>query len=144
MNKYTALCIRMARRGFQLNLDRLAFIPFVLSLLLVPAQVAQSVPHSFGGIQLTQVTPRVITPNGDSLNDAVLFKFDDILTGLPFEGLIHDISGAKVGAMKLTLNDTALLWDGKDDGGKTVPSGIYIYSIKIGKNKTMGSVVVAR
>ena len=100
--------------------------------------------QSFGGLTLTEVAPRVVTPNGDSLNDVVLFRFDDTLAGLPVESAILDIHGAKVGSMTLANNDTWLVWNGKDESGRALPAGIYIYSIKIGQKRATGTVVVAR
>ena len=100
--------------------------------------------QSMGGITLLSVEPRVVTPNGDNLNDVVFFKFDSALSGLPIESQVHDIHGAKVSGMAFNSDETALKWNGKDDNGRAVPAGIYIYSIKIGKKLATGTVVVAR
>src|SRR5262245_33519882 len=89
--------------------------------------------QSFGGITMTEVAPRIVTPNGDLRNDVIYFQFDSPLSGLPVESSILDIHGARVSDMALNSNETALLWDGKDAAGQTLPSGIYIYSIKIGQ-----------
>lgn len=99
---------------------------------------------SFGGIILTEVTPRILTPNGDQLNDIVFFKFDNTLTGLPINTAIYDISGAKVGTLRIDSSETALTWDGRDTSGQVLPGGIYIYSIAIGQNEATGSLVLAR
>jgi flagellar hook assembly protein FlgD len=112
----------------------------LVGLFSLPCTAGQTV----GGVTLTEVVPRVVTPNGDLLNDVVFFKFDNTLSGLPLETSIWDIHGAKVGDMALDSNETALTWNGKDESGRSVPSGIYIYSIKIGKNQATGTVVVAR
>ncbi len=100
--------------------------------------------QSLGGISLIEVAPRVITPNGDLLNDVVYFKFDDTISGLPLEGNIFDLNGAKVAHTTLDSTETAMLWDGKDDGGRVAPSGIYIYSFVLGTHQATGTVVVAR
>ena len=39
---------------------------------------------------MTDVAPRVVTPNGDMLNDVIYFKFDNTLSGLPLESQIYD------------------------------------------------------
>lgn len=119
---------------------KLAFLCF--ALVLSPAFV--SAGQTVGGITLTEVVPRVVTPNGDLLNDVIFFKFDNTLSGLPIESSIIDIHGARVADMDIDSNETALTWNGKDDTGRDVPTGIYIYSIKIGKNQATGTVVVAR
>ena len=115
-----------------------------VALLSTPFATAGSPAQSLGGITLTEVAPRVVTPNGDLLNDVIYFKFDNTVSGLPLESQVYDIHGAKVSGMTPNSNETALLWNGKDDGGRIVPSGIYIYSIKLGDRQATGTVVVAR
>ena len=100
--------------------------------------------QSLGGVVLTEVAPRIVTPNGDMLNDVIFFRFDSALSGLPVETAILDLHGAKVAEMTLDTNETALLWNGKGDSNQNVPTGIYVYSIKLGKNLATGTVVVAR
>lgn len=100
--------------------------------------------QSLGGVDLTEVVPRIMTPNGDALNDVIFFKFNNTLTGLPIESQILDIHGAKVSGLTFNSNETALIWDGRDEGGRLLPSGVYIYSIKIGRNTASGTVVLAR
>lgn len=100
--------------------------------------------QSFGGITMTEVAPRIVTPNGDLKNDVIFFRFDSPLSGLPVESSILDIHGARVSDLAVNSNETALLWDGKDNSGQALPSGIYIYSIKIGQKTATGTIVVAR
>lgn len=107
-------------------------------------QVWAGSSQSFGALTMTTVKPRVITPNGDAKNDTVFFQFDSALSGLPIESSIVDISGAKVSGMSMNSDETALTWNGKDENGKAVPAGIYIYAIKIGKKLATGTVVVAK
>ncbi len=114
---------------------------FVMNI--APASTSSG-SQSLGGITLEEVKPRVITPNGDALNDVVFFQFDTSVAGLPIEGDIRDIRGARVSGMEMNVAEDALIWDGRDDNGRTSPSGIYIYSIKIGQNQATGTVVVAR
>lgn len=121
----------------------LSFFLFIGCLFInLPAVAGSS--QSMGELTLLSVQPRIITPNNDSINDVVYFKFDTALSGLPIESAIFDINGAKVGSMEFSGDDTALTWDGRDDSGHVVSSGIYIYSIKIGKNLATGTLVVAK
>jgi flagellar hook assembly protein FlgD len=120
--------------------NKLLCISFALILSRASTHAAQAV----GGVTLTEVVPRVVTPNGDLLNDVIFFKFDDSISGLPIEGDVFDINGAEVANLTLNSNETALLWDGKDDTGRFVQAGIYIYSIKLGNRQATGTVVVAR
>jgi hypothetical protein len=90
-----------------------------------------------------QVQPRVITPNGDGWNDKALFQFDNPAI-LPSRGEVFDLSGAKVADMVPgPTPDTTLVWDGTT-GGYTVPSGVYIFQIEVGKNIMTGAVVIAQ
>lgn len=101
--------------------------------------------ESLGGIALNEVTPRIVTPNGDQLNDVIFFRFSDSIIGVPIETNVVDINGGKISELKTKAGmDDVLTWDGKDSGGHEVPSGIYIYSIKLGANQATGTVVVAR
>ncbi len=101
--------------------------------------------ESLGGISLDDVSPRIITPNGDQLNDVVFFKFSDSIIGIPLETNVVDINGGKISELQYKPGmDDVLMWDGKDAGGRVVPAGIYIYSIKLGGHQATGTVVVAR
>ena len=111
-------------------------------LSAVPTIAATS--QQLGGVVLEDVHPRVITPNGDSRNDKVFFQFDTTVAGLPIEADVRDILGARVAGLKMNDTEDALTWDGRDDSGNRMPSGIYIYSIKIGQSHATGTVVVAR
>lgn len=119
--------------------------------LLIAAGASEALaasPQSLGGVVLEEVRPRIITPNGDLRNDAVVFQFDSSLAGIPIEANILDIHGARVAGIELGSSgldpDSYLVWDGRDESGRTMPSGVYIYSIKIGKSAATGTVVVAR
>ena len=87
--------------------------------------------------------PRMITPNGDGVNDRVFFFFE--ATDAPQEGRIYDLNGGFVAGMKPgPVQDASLVWDGKDDKGRAAPMGVYIYKVTIGGRSTTGTVVVAR
>ncbi len=118
---------------------------FVAASLALAGPVAGAKSQSLGGIILTEVAPRIMTPNGDSKNDKVFFKFDNSLTGIPLETNVFDVNGAKIGSLQIdNLDSSFLTWDGRSDSGSTVSAGIYIYSIKIGKSLATGTIVVAR
>ena len=103
--------------------------------------------QSLGPVTLQSVTPRIITPNGDGKNDVAFFNFgsSDHLTGLPITGDVFSITGARVANFGVSnINDTKMSWNGKDGDGNTLPSGIYIYQIKLGDSRLTGTVVIAR
>ena len=137
----------MNLEGAAVQIRKLRFIGIlILSLtwVLMASLPAGAVPQTLEGVTLLQVAPRILSPNNDSRNDRIFFIFDNPLSGLPVESAIFDINGAKVADMGLNSNETALTWDGKDTSGQPVQSGIYVYSIKIGKSLATGTVVVAK
>ncbi len=96
------------------------------------------------GLILTRVYPRIISPNSDGWNDKVVFEFDNP-SAAAMSGKIYDLSNAFVAELVPGLTpDSTLVWDGKDEGGKTVPGGIYLYQIDQDGTPASGSVVVAR
>lgn len=123
---------------------------FLAVTFLVTAQLGNSIPlgvsrsASLGSLTLTGVFPRLFTPNGDGYNDKVGFHFDNPEL-LPVGGKVFDISGSKVSDLRPGTDPSALLlWDGKDNDGKVVSGGIYIYQIEFQGKQATGTVVVAR
>lgn len=92
------------------------------------------------------VVPRVFTPNGDGINDAVYFYLENPRQSA-LDGWVIDMSGAEVARLRPAGDAAArnvLMWDGRDASGHRVPAGVYIYKIR-GEGKTFsGSVVVAK
>ena len=94
-------------------------------------------------LDVSNVSNRVITPNGDNLNDQIIFTYDPGPSNAAVSGSIYDVTGALVSGMRPGLVPNTLIWDGKV-GGRVVASGVYVYKIT-GEGKTFtGTVVVAR
>lgn len=92
---------------------------------------------------LSNVSSRVITPNGDGLNDTLIFTYDPGPNNVSPTGKIFDLQGAAVADMVPGLVPNTLTWNGRMNG-QPVHSGVYIYRIT-GDGKTFtGSIVVAR
>ena len=92
---------------------------------------------------LSNLSSRVITPNGDGRNDYVVFTLDNPRDS-SITGKIYDLSGAFVADMKpgTQIADT-LAWDGKSNGS-VVPRGVYVYQIKAEGKTFNGTLVVIR
>lgn len=90
-----------------------------------------------------RVSNRALTPNGDGLNDTVVFVFDNPKVSA-FSGKIFDLRGRFVSDMRPgPIADSSLLWDGKA-GGVVVPRGVYVYQIQAEDLTFNGTVVVIR
>lgn len=108
---------------------------------------------SLGSYQLRSITrstefkpltiwPKIITPNADTINDEFNMTFENPTLDT-IEGYIYDLSGSQTGKMSLKT-EYWLIWDGKDEAGKAVPAGLYIYQVKCGEKIYNGTVVVAK
>ncbi|MCJ7645751.1 gliding motility-associated C-terminal domain-containing protein [bacterium] len=101
--------------------------------------------ESFAATEFTlnKVWPRIFTPNNDGLNDEVYFQYDN-----PNEkGVvcrIFDVRGALVRQLDIGQTETSFAWDGEDQKGKVVPSGVYIYQLEAEGKVINGTVILAK
>lgn len=91
---------------------------------------------------ISGLTNRAITPNGDGLNDTTVFTFDNPRDSA-FSGKIYDLSGAFVADMAPGPLANTLQWDGKA-GGRTVSGGAYVYQIRSEEKTFNGTLLVIR
>jgi CHU domain-containing protein len=77
---------------------------------------------------------RIITPNGDGINDTANFG-----TGID-QVKIFDVRGRRV----RTIPGPSPVWDGKNDDGQVVESGVYIYQYTINGDRVSGVIGVAK
>ncbi len=82
---------------------------------------------------------RVITPNSDGINDVLNFAFGDLAEDVKVE--IFDVGGHRVRTLHSLTN---MQWDGRDDDGKVVESGVYIYQYDVNSKRISGVVAVAK
>lgn len=78
---------------------------------------------------------RVVTPNGDGVNDVVLLAFQlfEITDPTPVRAEIVDLLGRRVRLLhqsELGIGSHELSWDARDEGGKVVPPGLYVARIR--------------
>ena len=95
--------------------------------------------------------PDPFTPNGDGINDETSISYDLLQLTVPVSVKveIYALSGQYVREVYSGVERSGKYshpWDGKDDRGKVVPPGIYVYRIRIdadtGKETRMGTVSV--
>jgi len=96
------------------------------------------------GFSLSWVNTRVITPNGDGLNDFVLFELDNPKDSAVF-GKVFDLWGSFVSDMiqRDIGGNQYMEWDGKA-GGRVVAGGVYMYQIQAEEKAWTGTLVVIR
>lgn len=61
-----------------------------------------------------------------------------------FSVMLYNIHGALVKTLTAQLGDTELKWDGKNENGDIVESGIYIFQLQVGENYITGTIIVAK
>jgi hypothetical protein len=92
---------------------------------------------------ISNLSGRVITPNGDGKNDTLIFGYDPGPDNVAATGRIYDLKGAFVADMTPGPVPNTLTWDGRMNG-RYVASGVYAYEIKGGGKTFSGTIVVAR
>ncbi len=89
------------------------------------------------------VRPNPFTPNGDGYNDAIEFNFSGLNLDSPSLH-IFDANGVPVWVNK-PQNGKIYAWDGRDEEGKDLQPGVYLYTLLDGgSNVASGYVVIAR
>ena len=81
-------------------------------------------------IRALAVTPAVITPNGDGINDRLQLRLLVVKTTAQPKVAIRDLSGALVASIE-PLDQTHYAWDGRDDNERLLPPGMYILDAKV-------------
>jgi hypothetical protein len=75
-------------------------------------------------------------PNPFNPSTTIPFEIPvDIWTTIPVELIVYDIRGRYVRGLidsELRPGSNKIYWDGRNDKGETVPSGIYFYTMKVG------------
>ncbi len=92
---------------------------------------------------VSNISARVFTPNGDGINDLIIFTYDPGPRNETVTGRIYDVMGSHVADMTGGQVPNTLVWNGRA-GGRYVGSGLYIYRVEGGGKSYTGSVVVAR
>jgi hypothetical protein len=84
--------------------------------------------------------PNPFTPNGDGINDKTEFSFfvSNLLVPRPVRLTIYDVTGRKVRNLLdearsayAYVEANSIPWDGRDNEGKLLPPGLYIYQITV-------------
>ena len=112
---------------------------FLLFGVCASAAVTGLSPQAF---DFTGTTNRVITPNGDTFNDSVSFRFTNPRESTGYIR-IYDLRGRELRALPIAVGDTAGSWDARVNG-RTVDAGVYIYVLSIENRTYSGALLVVR
>lgn len=112
---------------------------FLLYGLVASAAVPGAAPLGF---DFTGPTNRVITPNGDTFNDSVTFRFAN-----PRDSSgsirIYDLRGRELRSLPISVGDTTEVWDARANG-QIVNAGLYIYVLSVEQRTYSGALLVVR
>lgn len=101
-----------------------------------------------GAIQNVVLRPKVFTPTKDTGgyfgNIRLTFEFEQDQEG--YEVKIYDLKGTLLKLFKRdgTYSQGEVAWDGLDEEGYPVVSGVYVYRVIAGDNVYSGTVIIAR
>jgi hypothetical protein len=108
-----------------------------------------------GGLRFFGPLSRLITPNGDQLNDKAIFCFDNPADS-DITGKVYTLLGTEVATMSSRSTGTGsgcptagafkpqlMTWDGFSNGS-SVRSGIYVYRISSELKVYSGTMIVLR
>ena len=83
------------------------------------------------------VRPAAFSPNGDGINDRTVFAFNVVRVGddSPVAAEIYDLGGRPIWrlaqARPFSTGPYEIEWDGRDDGGRVVPPGLYVVQLSV-------------
>ncbi len=89
-----------------------------------------------------QMSGKIITPNGDGINDRLYFDVPASTTLTP-ETTVFNIRGQRIGTLT-QVSPTRLSWDGRDSSGATAESGIYLFQIQQEEGRWTGVASLAK
>lgn len=90
--------------------------------------------------------PNPFTPlSGDSDFNTVVFPKRTIEDGDgEFNVLLFNLNGVLVKTLTAQLDEDELRWNGRNESGDVVESGIYIYQLQVGNSYATGTIIVAK
>lgn len=100
-----------------------------------------------GAISDVVVTPKVFTPGrGSRYFNRMALQFSLDKSYDKYEVMIFDMSGRKVAEFEKSgiYQSGQIFWDGYDTRGNLVRGGLYMYVIRVEKEKYRGTIVVVR
>ena len=85
-------------------------------------------------IEDLQITPRILSPNGDGAHDEAVIRFalPSALQDRHVELAIHDLAGRRLRLQEAEARGIVrFTWDGRDDAGHLVAPGLYLCRLRV-------------
>ncbi len=104
-------------------------------------------PLGDGNIKVYGVSPEVFTPNGDGINEVVVFEFAVLNINVEREVTLEvfDLAGRRVRQLteiRTRSNGSyAIPWDGMDESGALVPPGTYLLKASVDSDSNSSGAV---
>jgi hypothetical protein len=104
-------------------------------------------PLGDGNIKVYGVSPEVFTPNGDGINEVVVFEFAVLNINVEREVTLEvfDLAGRRVRQLteiRTRSNGSyAIPWDGMDESGALVPPGTYLLKASVDSDSNTSDAV---
>lgn len=119
-------------------------MPFLRSAFLFFGVLASAAVPGLAplGFDFEGTTNRVVTPNGDTFNDSITFRFANPRDSSGFIR-IYDLRGRELRSLPISVGDTTATWDARANG-QTVAAGVYIYVLSIELRTYSGALLVVR
>lgn len=112
----------------------------IVAAFILTAALAGPLSAAF---TLTRVAPRVFSPGAaDAAANRARFLFSNP-DGAEVTIRIFDITGKLVRRNIDSESPGVMYWNGRDQAGRSVKGGVYIYQIESGQKVLTGTVVVA-
>jgi len=96
----------------------------------------------FAAALAVQMSGRILTPNGDGINDAVAFHLAEPAES-SLRSVVYDVRGRHVADLAM-VSPGQWRWDGRDSSGRVVESGVYLVQISQDASLWSGVVAVAK
>ena len=92
------------------------------------------VPMALNLLYKIEISPKVLTPNGDGIADQAEIRFAILKTDAPVVVNIYSLDGQLMASLNGGRSNDGFLvypWNGDDASGQTVPPGIYLARISV-------------
>ena len=87
-------------------------------------------------IKAMRLSSRVLTPNGDGINDELSIEYDllNLAGAVPVAAEVYDLAGRRAGAVASGTAESGrfvIAWDGRDDNGAVLQPGLYVLRLVV-------------